>query len=295
MTVIKTVLLLAAALLLTASSPGPLPGEEAVPAPSSATSVGQIVIEYGPAEEPAHVAMRKVLQEHKILEQFRDFLGMLILPRQLTLKFDSCEGEADAWYESTLHQVTICYEYIEELRQKAPKETTEDGVTPEDAVIGPVMEVVLHETAHAVFHILELPILGREEDAADQFAALMLLQMGPDTARRTIAATAHMYWREAEESVPEATDFANSHSPPLQRFYQLVCIAYGSHEELFDYVREKYLEPERADECPEEAASLKKSFAKLIGPHIDPSKQQQLEIGSWMPAAKRLLKAGNSD
>jgi hypothetical protein len=280
-------LLLGTGLLSIGSAPGP--------APEAPPSANQIAIEYGPAEDAGHVALRQVLQEHKILEQFRDFLGMLVLPRQLTLKFESCDGEADAWYEATLYQVTICYEYIEELRKTAPKQTTEDGVTPEDAVIGPVMEVVLHETAHAVFHILELPILGREEDAADQFAAIMLLQMGQETARRTIAATAHMYWREAEESPPDHSDFANAHSPPIQRFYQLVCIAYGWDEELFGYVREKYLDPERADECPEEAETLKNSFWKLIGPHIDESKRHQLEIGNWMPAARRLLHSGHND
>ena len=297
MAVVKTLLLLGATMLMVGASPAPTPAPTPASAPiaSPTEPAGQanliqanpIVIEYGPAQEPSHVAMRAVLQEHKVLEQFRDFLGMFVLPHQLTLKFDGCEGETDSWYEPTLYQVTICYEYIEDLRKNAPKQTTEDGVTPEDAVIGPVMEVVLHETAHALFHILDLPILGREEDAADQFAAMMLLQMGPETARRTIAATALMYWREAEASPTETNDFADAHSPPMQRFYQLVCIAYGADEELFGYVREKYLDPERADECPDEAASLRKSFAKLIGPHIDTNKRQQLEIGDWMPAARR--------
>ena len=84
----------------------------------------RITIEYVPGETAEHNVLRSVLMEHRILEQFRDFLGMLKLPRELRLVFDGCEGEADAWYEPTLYQVTICYEYIEELRKKAPKETT---------------------------------------------------------------------------------------------------------------------------------------------------------------------------
>lgn len=281
MTGIKFFAIASAAVLLLAASP---PQGRVDEQPQT-----RIAIEYGDPDAPAHAALRKVLMEHRVLEQFRDYLGMIKLPKELKLTFESCEGEADAWYEPKAHTVTLCYEYIEELRQKAPKETTEDGVTPEDAVIGPVMEVVLHETAHAVFHMLSLPILGKEEDAADQFAAIMLLQMGPETARRTIAATAHMYWREAAESQPDDSDFASSHSPPIQRFYQLVCTAYGWDETLFGYVREKYLDPERADECGDEVQTLKASFAKLIGPHLDPKVQHAIEIGSWMPVARRML------
>lgn len=283
MTGIKMIVLASVALLFLASAPPPVR--------DGGNAAGRIAIDYMPTENSEHAALRTVLMEHRVLEQFRDYLSMIRLPRELKLVFDGCEGEADAWYEPTKHQVTLCYEYIEELRRKAPKQTTEDGVTPEDAVIGPVMEVVLHETAHAVFHMLSLPILGKEEDAADQFAAIMLLQMGQETARRTIAATAHMYWREAEESPADHSDFAGAHSPPIQRFYQLACIAYGWDQKLFGFVRETYLEPQRADECPDEAETLKASFWKLLGPHIDPLARHQLEIANWMPAARRMLKA----
>ena len=281
MTGIKMFVLASVALLFLASAP---PQSRVESQPES-----RIAIEYVATENPEHGALRTVLMEHRVLEQFRDYLSMIKLPRELKLTFAGCEGEADAWYDATQYQVTLCYEYIEELWIKAPKETTEDGVTPEDAVIGPVMEVVLHETAHAVFHMLALPILGKEEDAADQFAAIMLLQMGPETARRTIAATAHMYWREAEESAPDHSDFASSHSPPIQRFYQLVCTAYGWDDTLFGYVREKYLDPERADECPDEVETLKASFSKLIGPHLDTRARNAIEIGSWMPVARKVL------
>jgi len=255
----------------------------------SPPTTNQIDIEYNPSSSPAHADLHEILRENRILEQLRDFLAMLVLPQSLKIQFDDCGGDADAWYDPALHSITICYEYIRELRDKAPKETTADGVTPEDAVIGPVMEVALHEVAHAVFDILKLPILGREEDAADQFAAVLLLQMSKETARRVIAATAHMYWREAHEAPADNDDFASSHSPPIQRFYQLVCIAYGWDASLFRYVREKYLDADRANECPGEVETLKNSFWKLMGPHIDESARRKMEIGDWMPAARRML------
>ncbi len=261
----------------------------AAPAVPRGPAPNSVQIEYGETAKPDHAPLRQILVEHRILENFRDFLGMLVLPRPLTLKLEDCDGYADAWYEPTSESITVCYDYIEELRANVPKETTEDGVTPEDAVIGPVFEVFLHEISHALFKMLKMPILGREEDAADQFAAMFLLQMGKENSKRIIAATALMYWREAQEGDPDKADFASAHSPPIQRFYNLVCIAYGSDKELFGYVRDKYLGAARADECVDEAETLKFAFSKLMGPHIDEKARRQFELVDWMPAARRIL------
>jgi hypothetical protein len=42
-----------------------------------------------------------------------------------------------------------------------------------------------------MFHLLEIPIFGREEDAADQFAAYILLQFGKERAPRLIKGAAY--------------------------------------------------------------------------------------------------------
>jgi hypothetical protein len=44
-------------------------------------------------------------------------------------------------------------------------------------VIGNTLFVLLHETAHALINELGIPVLGREEDAADALAALVALKM----------------------------------------------------------------------------------------------------------------------
>ena len=46
----------------------------------------------------------------------------------------------------------------------------------EDALIAPLMDVFLHEAAHALFDLLAIPVLGGEDDAADQVAAYYMLQ-----------------------------------------------------------------------------------------------------------------------
>ena len=45
-------------------------------------------------------------------------------------------------------------------------------------VIGNTLFALLHEMGHVIIDDMKLPILGREEDAADTYAAIRMLQVG---------------------------------------------------------------------------------------------------------------------
>src|SRR5262245_54768503 len=47
-------------------------------------------------------------------------------------------------------------------------------------VVGNMLFVLMHEMAHVHVTEMGLPVLGREEDAADMFATLALLKMGSE-------------------------------------------------------------------------------------------------------------------
>ena len=164
------------------------------------------------------------------------------------MKLAGCDGDSNAWYEDDT--VTVCYEYIDEQMKNAPKETTPAGVTRVDAIVGPTVEVFLHEVGHAVFDYLKVPLFGREEDAADQFAAYILLRFGKSDARRLIGGVAYAYQTEASVPSTKKNPFADEHGLPAQRFYNVLCIAYGADPKLFaDLVEKKYLPEERAEGC----------------------------------------------
>jgi hypothetical protein len=54
-------------------------------------------------------------------------------------------------------------------------------------VVGNTLVLLLHEMGHVHISEMHLPVLGREEDAADTFAALRLLQIGTDFSQRSLA------------------------------------------------------------------------------------------------------------
>ena len=74
--------------------------------------------------------------------------------------------------------VTICYEYLRHILESLLSENDPAGVTPDDAAAGQFFWVTFHEVGHAIFDIFDVPIFGRPEDAADNFATYIMLQFG---------------------------------------------------------------------------------------------------------------------
>jgi len=143
--------------------------------------------------------------------------------------------------------------------------------------------VFLHEVGHAVFDYLSVPVLGREEDAADQFAAYVLLQFAESDARRLIYGVAYSYNIDASKPSAKKNPFADEHGLPAQRFYNVLCMAYGADSKLFaDLVDKGYLPRERAEGCADEYGQVIKALNKLIGPYIDQGRAKQVRARQWL-------------
>jgi Putative metallopeptidase len=239
---------------------------------SSAEASGSIRIRYAPPKAAVHQSIYDALRQKRVLERVRDGLQGLHLPRPLTLNVEGCDGDINAAYDSSDTSLTICYEYlayIQELARDIPPAGVKEGLTPANYVVGPFLEVVLHEIAHAVFDLNKVPILGREEDAADQVAAFLLLRLGKGELRRVIASIATMYASEAKEAPSKLKDFADEHGLPAQRLFNLLCISYGADPKTFgDLVEKGYLPPERAEQCDGEYRQVKFAFDRLIAPRL---------------------------
>jgi hypothetical protein len=258
---------LAATTLLLVASPGEAKRAPARPVP----------ISYVAPTNPAHQAVYESLKTSRVLERARDFFRIIPMAKPFGLKLAGCDGEINAWYEPEDRTITVCYEYIVEQQRIAPKTATPAGVTADDVLVGTTLEVFLHEAGHALFDIFKIPVLGREEDAADQLAAYTLLQLGDDIARRTIGGLAFMFATEAKTGPSDMTAFANEHGLPAQRFYNLLCIAYGAKPKLFaDVVEKGHLPKDRAEQCATEYAQVSYAVSTLLGPHMDKAAAKKL-------------------
>jgi hypothetical protein len=221
--------------------------------------------------EPKNNAFRPIydkLKKRQVLEHLRAFMAPLSLTRTLQVKLDQC-GKTSSPFEPG-GGVTICYEYIAEIERLAPKEKTALGVTREVATAGAFIQVVLHETARAVFDVLQVPVWGRETDAADKLAGFIMLQFGKDVALTTLTGTAHFF--EASDRTWTGSDFSDVKSPEAQRFYNYLCLAHGgpSSEAFKPFLTQiKFLALPRSKRCAVEYSDLRWAFQKTILPHVD--------------------------
>ncbi|MBZ6075910.1 DUF4344 domain-containing metallopeptidase [Microvirga puerhi] len=249
-------------------------------ATGSAAERSSIQIIYVPPKEQAHEPIYRTLQDKQVLERVRASLADFIIPAKLTIKTEGCDGDINASYESSNKTVSICYEYlayIQELAQDIPPIAAAEGLTPANYVVGPFLEVVLHELAHAIFDLNKVPILGREEDAADQVAAYALLKMDKQEIRRTIASIAAMYASEAKDAPLKLKDLSDEHGLPAQRFFNLLCISYGKESAMFaDIVAQGFLPKERAEQCKGEYQQVTFAITRLIAPTSKNAHRQML-------------------
>jgi hypothetical protein len=253
-------------------------------APAQRAQTSRIKIAYVPPKNPEHQPIYERLKEARALEKLQQILSPFRLPRPLTVKVEGCDGDINAWYSDDA--ITVCYEYLAWMVSNVPKETTPAGITPTDALLGPLFDVFLHEFGHALFDVFDVPLFGREEDAADQVSAYIMLQFGKEESRRLILGTAYGYKAEVETSnAPVAmTAFADEHGTPAQRFYNILCVAYGADAKLFaDVVEKEYLPKNRAEGCEDEYEQVDKAFKRLIAPHIDRKLARKVHDKSWLP------------
>ncbi len=118
---------------------------------------------------------------------------------------------------------------------------------------------LLHEMGHLLINELQLPVLGREEDAADQlgFVGLFLLQ-GKQRDANFYAKLLDVadYWRlewQLAKTPEEKVHSWDSHGLDAQRFYNIACLAYGSDPKNLEWIiTATGLPDERAFYCPEE-------------------------------------------
>jgi Putative metallopeptidase len=236
--------------------------------------------------EPTDAAHRPIydrLKQHRVLESLSEFLSPLRLPRTLTLKVQGCDGHVNSYYWND--NVIVCYEYLDSLLKAAPVKAKSDELTRHNALIGMTVDVFLHETGHGVLDMLQIPFLGREEDVADEFGTYIELQLAKEDARRLILGVAFLGQEQSKEELAkkaQATEFADVHGTPAQRYFNVLCFAYGMDKDLFaDAISRGHLPPTRAKNCNYEYARFAFGFQQLIKPYLDQNLVEQVKARKW--------------
>lgn len=128
-----------------------------------------------------------------------------------------------------------------------------------------------HEIGHLFVGEFNLPVLGKEEDAADSLATVMLLSQETDFANQALRDSADGWYLSeyAKGDEFEDSDFYDEHSLDLQRSYAVVCLMVGAKPELFGEVAEEYeIDAERQARCSLDYQQAVSSWVQLLDPHL---------------------------
>ncbi|WIY53825.1 DUF4344 domain-containing metallopeptidase [Devosia sp. YIM 151766] len=124
-----------------------------------------------------------------------------------------------------------------------------------------------HEVAHLLVDKLNLPVLGREEDAADNIATWILLQKGTPDANQTLedAAKGWMLSSFAYGDIFNDDDYAAGYSPDRHRSMQIVCMMVGADGAAFRPVANSYaMQAERQRSCHFDYEAIDRSIRALL-------------------------------
>ena len=141
-----------------------------------------------------------------------------------------------------------------------------------DFAMNDAVFTMYHEIGHMLVGELGLPVLGKEEDAADALATiLLLLDDSDEDSYNALIDSADGWYFNAVKSTGEGVDalsYYSDHSLDIQRAYAMVCMMVGKDPEAFAATADAYeLDADRRESCVytfEQAAS---AWATLLAPH----------------------------
>jgi hypothetical protein len=219
---------------------------------------GDIAVDYVKVKSSLR-PMERTLRESRVLERAAEHVERVVaLPSDVEVLVTSCKDGTG--YEPDYDVVELCLEDLVTARE-AVRDAGEEDV--KGTVLGIAQATLLHELGHAVIDVRDLPVTGREEDAADQFAVWQAL-VGLD-APDIVLSDAFAYELDSEIYEHSADD---EHGSDDQRAINLYCWLYGSSPKEWKHLVDgEPLTKYRAKQCADEWDALVYAWETLLETH----------------------------
>lgn len=177
-------------------------------------------------------------------------------------------GQENAWWDKR-GEITYCQEILQSINRKQ-QSALQTGKIDRQAIAktaaGEMIFILFHELGHALIQRHSIPFTGREEDAADQFAAWMIMKMNDPS----IYLGATNFFAEPSRLLRVFGNrdrrLMDEHGLNVQRRAQLVCWGYGRDQATFaTFASHLGLPQNRLQRCGEEYQQLMKNTPQLFG------------------------------
>lgn len=245
---------------------------------------------YFPPQASNEAQIATELRNGQVLEKIAQLLNLAIeIPRDVLLIGKSC-GQSNAFYSPQSKEISVCYELMTanatKLAQKLRTRASSQDIGR--ILASELIFIVLHEAGHSVVDLYRLPVLGRQEDAADQFAAYVLLSLNQEQ----ILKNALLFFEYNKPGIVakvlnSRAIYSDEHSLSEQRLANLVCWGFGKSPEQFSDAAIAFrISQHRLQRCANEYATMDRDIQSLLGTHLTRAKPQSDPAGNSYTASQ---------
>jgi hypothetical protein len=160
--------------------------------------------------------------------------------------------------------------------------TDEQRIDRVEFVAGNTLVLLLHELGHVLISEMRLPVLGREEDAADTYAALRMLMIGTSFSQHELAQAAQGWFLNdrRDQETGERPLYYDEHNLSQQRAYQILCLMVGSDPDKFKSLADQMKMPEsRQLTCKRDFTKTSQGWAVVLKPWMREPGDPETQIG----------------
>ena len=230
---------------------------------------GKISVVYDEPSDDVGTQAKQILQLGGTDGVAAGFTKSFKLPFDITIHV--VNGLVGPSYDPSTKTLTLSYGFVNFTAGVLKKNFAE--LRSNDAEFGKQLAAVdgfilVHEFGHAFVDAFDLPVLGREEDAADAVATVFLTRAVTNGREYAFDAARFFNALSARQRNLAAADFFDEHSLDKQRAYSIVCLIAGSSEQAYaDVAKLRILSAERQQRCPAEYEQKVKAVENLLKPH----------------------------
>jgi len=223
-----------------------------------------VSIEYSLKPNQADKAIKSQIIASGVAKQVTSMINaQLSLKYPLRIVFGDIDGPL---YDDETKRIDIPYHFIDQSNQRF--ENTDPFISSlqaKNASNDALMHTLLHELGHALIPMFAIPVLGKEENTVDNFANVLLIEYFDDGALIAINAAELFYLESQDVENYTDNDFKGEHGLDSQRYYNTLCMVYGSQPEQYQYIKNKAgFSEERAELCGEDYERISRSWLSIL-------------------------------
>ena len=208
------------------------------------------------------------LIEDGILEDCVAFINeVFVLERDIAIIVGADDGPL---YDPSDSEIQLPYHFYGEVLDRISKIESDPQLQIEFAHDA-MLHTLYHEIGHALIDQFELPVVGKEEDAVDGLASMLLIEYYENGAAMA-ANAAELFALEGEaRGDPDEQDFWGEHSLDEQRYYSTLCHIVGSDPQQYREIADDIgFSEERVEICSETYTRLVSDREALLDDVFNP-------------------------